>query len=70
MKSISHNLRKSLFFASLFFVLSTTIASAQDEFPDDVDDETAAAPIDGYIYAGLVVGSFLAIRKLKKTEIA
>ena len=74
MKSISLNIRKKVFFASLFFVMFTSVASAQlDEeppvFDEDVNDEPAA-PIDAYLFAGLIAGSFLAIRKLKKSEIA
>jgi len=67
MKSISHNLRRKLFLSALFIVLSTSFASAQDEFPDDVNDEPGV-PVDNYIYAGLIAGAVLAIRKLKKTE--
>lgn len=53
--------------ASLFLILSTTVASAQDEFPDDVDDEPSV-PIDGFVITGLVAGSLLGIRKLRKAE--
>jgi len=67
MKSISHNLRRTLFLASLLLILSTTIASAQDEFPDDVNDEPAV-PIDGFVTVALVAGSVLGIRKLRKSE--
>lgn len=67
MKSISHNLRRKLFLVSFFLVLSTTFASAQDEFPEDVNDEPGV-PIDGFIIAGLVAGSFIGVRKLKKSE--
>lgn len=67
MKSISHNLTKTLFLASLFLILSTTIASAQDTFPDDVNDEPAV-PIDGFVISALIAGSILGIRKLRKSE--
>jgi|GEM_PF-3444882 len=77
MKSISHNLRRKLFMTSLFLVLFTSFASAQaDEEPideweqgPDVNDEPAV-PIDGFLIAGLVAGSFLAVRKLKKSDLA
>jgi len=70
MKSISHNLRRKLFLSALFLVLSTSFASAQvDDADPDVNDEPDV-PVDNYIYAGLIAGSFLAIRKLKKSEIA
>lgn len=76
MKSISHNLRQKLFITSLFLVMFTSVATAQDGEPideweegPDVNDEPEA-PIDNYLFLGLVAGSFLAIRKLKKTEIA
>lgn len=77
MKSISHNLRKKLFITSLFLVMFTSFATAQDndgepidewEEGPDVNDEPAA-PIDEYLFAGMIVGSFLAIRKLKKSEL-
>ncbi len=67
MKSISQSLRSGLMLASLFLILSTTVASAQDEFPDDVDDEPSV-PIDGFVITGLVAGSLLGIRKLRKAE--
>lgn len=69
MKSISHNLRRKLFLSALFLVFSTSIVSAQDvdPAPEDVNDEPGV-PVDNYIYLGLIAGSFLAIRKLKKSE--
>ncbi len=68
MNSISHSLKSKLFLASLFLILSTTFASAQiDEAPDDVNDEPTV-PIDGFVITGLVAGSLLGIRKLRKSE--
>jgi len=67
MKSISNSLRSSLALASLLLMLSTTVASAQDEFPDDVDDEPSV-PIDGFVITGLVAGSVLGMRRVSKAE--
>ncbi len=65
-------MRKNILMLSFFLmVFSMQPVSAQnpDEFPPDVDDEPAA-PIDGYVYAGLIAGALIAIRKLKKAELA
>lgn len=69
MKNTAQNMRKNVLRFSFFLMLLTIQpVMAQEDFPDDVDDEPKA-PIDTYIYAGLIVGGFLAIRKLKKAEI-
>lgn len=68
MISISKNIKTKLFLASLFVILSVTNLSAQDGFDPDVDDETAAAPIDGFIVAGLIAGSVLGIKKIRNSK--
>jgi len=64
---------RSIFLLSFFLVLFSTPMLAQGENPDEfepgVDDEPAV-PIDGYIYAGLIAGVLIAVKKLRKTEIA
>lgn len=35
-------------------------------FPDDVDDETPAAPIDGLLGLGLAAGTAMAFKKFRK----
>jgi len=69
MRSISKSLKKKIMFASLFLVFSTFQASAQDPFDDNVDDQNPpGVPIDGFIIAGLVAGSILGIKKIKKPQ--
>jgi hypothetical protein len=62
MKNI-HNKLRTLLFLGAFMVLGTTQISAQIIFPDDVDDETPAAPIDGLIGVGLIAGACIGLRK-------
>ncbi len=52
----------------LMLVTSTTV-HAQITFDDDVDDTTPAAPIDGLIGLGVVVGAFYGVRKIKKNAV-
>lgn len=41
-------------------------AQAQISFPDDVNDEAPAAPIDGFIAIGLAAGAIFGLRKKLK----
>ena len=51
----------------VIFLAFSQIATAQlPGFPDDVDDETPAAPIDIFIYTGIAAGAALGIKRLKK----
>ncbi|TQD34339.1 hypothetical protein [Haloflavibacter putidus] len=53
----------------VFGLLFISNAYAQPGFPggnDDVDDENPAAPIDSLLLAGLVAGTALGYKKLKK----
>lgn len=71
MKKQMMKMRKNILMLSFFlmvFSMQTVSAQNPDEFEPGVDDEPAA-PIDGYIYAGLIAGALLAIRKLKKAEL-
>ncbi len=68
MSTIQKSIKTKLFLASLFIVLSTASLKAQDGFEDDVDDEVAVAPIDGFIVAGLIAGSVLGIKKIRKSK--
>ena len=65
MKSISLNLSKSLYLAAMLLLLSSVPANAQEDFPEDVNDEPSV-PIDGFIVSGLIAGSVIGLRKLKK----
>jgi len=68
MKYTGQHMKKNIMLLSFFLMLlMVQPAMAQEGFDEDVDDEPAA-PIDGYIYAGLIAGVFIAIRKLKKAE--
>ncbi len=62
MKNRPNKLRRLLFLGA-FIVLGTAQVSAQITFPDDVDDETPAAPIDGFIGVGLLAGAYFGLRK-------
>lgn len=60
---------KKLFFASavlLLFLIPITAQAQLPGFPDDVDDETPAAPIDGFISIAVLMGGIIGYRKLKK----
>lgn len=57
------------FIAFVIFLCISISAQAQlPGFPDDVDDETPAAPIDGLLGLGLVAGTAMAYRKFRKTN--
>ncbi|WP_298326137.1 PID-CTERM protein-sorting domain-containing protein [uncultured Dokdonia sp.] len=51
----------------LFLVMSVGV-QAQITFPDDVDDEAPAAPIDGFIVIGLAAGAYLGLKKRVQSE--
>lgn len=50
-------------------LLPTTIQAQQlPGFMDDVDDETPAAPIDGFISLAILMGGIIGYRKLKNDK--
>lgn len=61
MKNQLLNIQKILVVAGVLLISHT--ASAQITFPDDVNDEGPAAPIDGFIVIGLAAGAYLGFRK-------
>ena len=62
------SIKKSIFAFTIFMTfLTVQPVMAQEEFEEDVDDEPAA-PIDDYIYYGLVVGALSGIILLRKSE--
>jgi hypothetical protein len=68
MKKHMTSIKKSIFaFTILMTFLTVQPVMAQEEFEEDVDDEPAA-PIDDYIYYGLVVGALSGIILLRKSE--
>ena len=63
------SIKLSLFIVGLFLSVSFTAhAQLPPGFDDDVDDETPAAPIDGLLGLGLIAGTAIAYRKLKKSK--
>lgn len=68
MNTILKNLKAKFVLAFLFVSFSATTVQAQDGFEEDVDDEVAAAPIDGFLVSGLIAGAVLGIRKIRKSE--
>lgn len=66
-KSIKQTISTVLVIFGLL-VVSNMHAQGPPSFPDDVDDENQnpAAPINGLLLAGLVAGSALGYKKLKK----
>ncbi len=50
----------------VFGLLFISNVYAQPGFPDDVDDENPAVPIDGLLVAGLVAGTALGYKKLRR----
>ena len=68
MKNISNSFKKKIFIASLFLLFSAINVNAQDSFDDNVNDEPAA-PIDGFIVAGLIAGSVYGIKKIRKSQV-
>jgi len=69
MKNRTQHMRKNVLLLSFFLMLLTIqpMMAQPEDFDEDVDDEPAT-PIDGYVYAGLIAGAFIAIRTLKKAE--
>lgn len=55
-------------FALLFILLPLSSAFAQEDFEDDVDDETPQAFIDGFVGLGLAAGAIYGYSKLKKNQ--
>ena len=53
---------------TFLFLLFTQMAMAQISFPDDVDDEGPAAPIDGFVVIGIAAGAYFGIRKKRKSN--
>jgi hypothetical protein len=66
MKNLKSTNKKVLpiLFLRLFLFTSSEVHS-QIGFPDDVGDETPAAPIDGLLGLGLAAGAWYGIKKLK-----
>ena len=62
MKNI-YKIKNLCFLVFLVSILSITTANAQITFPDDVDDETPAAPIDGFVGLGIAAGIYFGVRK-------
>lgn len=50
----------------IILIASIPAVNAQIGFPDDVDDETVAAPINGLIWLALTFGGALGIMKSRK----
>lgn len=67
MKNISKSLKKKIVFATLCLLFSAGTVSAQDPFDENVNDEPAA-PIDGFLIAGLIAGSAFGISKIRKNQ--
>jgi len=53
---------------TFLFLLCTQMAMAQITFPDDVDDEGPAAPIDGFVVVAIAAGTVLGVRKHKRSH--
>jgi hypothetical protein len=61
-------LKRVLILSVLFlFVFSMQTVQAQS-FPDDVDDTAPAAPIDSYMYLGLIAAAIYGYVLLRKTQ--
>jgi hypothetical protein len=58
-----YSIKYLCFLVFLISTLSITTANAQIIFPDDVDDETPAAPIDGFVGLGIAAGIYFGVRK-------
>ncbi|NMH26778.1 hypothetical protein [Flavobacterium silvaticum] len=48
-----------------FFALPVQAAFAQDEFDEDVDDETPQTFIDGFVVVGLAAGAVYGLTRVK-----
>ncbi|WP_299215808.1 PID-CTERM protein-sorting domain-containing protein [uncultured Dokdonia sp.] len=58
-----YSIKHLCFLVILISTFSITTANAQIVFPDDVNDETPAAPIDGFVGLGIAAGIYFGIRK-------
>jgi len=58
-----YSIKYLCFLVFLVSTLSITTANAQITFPDDVDDETPTAPIDGFVGIGIAAGIYFGARK-------
>ena len=68
MKKHMTSIKKSIFAFTIFMTfLTVQPVMAQEEFEEDVDDEPAA-PIDDYIYYGLIMGVLSGIILLKRKK--
>lgn len=65
-KLIQKRSLKIFAFAILLSISFSAHAQLPPGFDDDVDDETPAAPIDGLLGLGLVAGTAMAYRKIRK----
>lgn len=52
----------------LIVLFISTSVQAQITFPDDIDDEAPAAPIDGFIAIGIAAGAYLGLKKQRQSE--
>jgi hypothetical protein len=58
-----YSIKHLCFLVCIISMLSIATTEAQITFPEDVDDETPAAPIDGFIGLGIAAGAYFGIRK-------
>ncbi len=58
-----YNIKRLCFLVFLISTLSITTTNAQIIFPDDVNDETPAVPIDGFVGLGIAAGIYFGARK-------
>lgn len=58
-----YTIKRLCFLVVFICTLSMATANAQIVFPDDVNDETPAAPIDGFVGLGIAAGIYFGIRK-------
>ncbi|MEP0266650.1 hypothetical protein [Dokdonia sp.] len=58
-----YNIKRLCFLVCIISTLSIATTQAQIIFPDDVNDESPAAPIDGFIGLGIAAGAYFGIRK-------
>ena len=62
------NIKKRTFLITIALTLGTFVSQAQISFPDNVDDEAPAAPIDGFVTLGLAAGAYFGLRKKLKIK--